>query len=119
MQIGLITVTPAAREHILKMMMKLDGACFFHLSLKKTGCNGYMYMPKLVDHVSDVDEQVCIDEELTMLVPSATVDLLRGTQIDFQLKQWGMSQLTFIHPKAAGVCGCGESFNFSEDDKND
>ena len=43
-------------------------------------------------------------------------DLMQGTLIDFEEKQWGFSQLTFTHPKAAGICGCGESFNFDEDE---
>ena len=98
---------------------KQNKDCFFHLSLKKTGCNGYMYMPKLVDKITDADEQVPVDKELTVLVPSSAVDILRGTQVDFQQKQWGMSQLTFNHPKSAGVCGCGESFNFKEDDNDE
>ncbi len=119
MPVEFIIISAAARQHIVKMMSKNEKSCLFHLSLKKTGCNGYMYMPKLVDSISESDLEVFVDDGFTILVPKSAADILKGTQIDFQQKQWGMSQLTFIHPKADGVCGCGESFNFNEDSNKD
>ena len=112
----ILTVTTAAREHIMKMIAKSETVSHFHLSLKKTGCNGYMYMPKLVAAATEKDAVVTLGEGLSVLIPRDSFELLAGTSIDFQEKQWGMSQLTFVHPKAAGVCGCGESFNFMEEE---
>jgi iron-sulfur cluster assembly protein len=119
MEADVVVISEVARKHVTKMIQQKSNLCFFHLSIKKTGCNGYMYVPKLVESVSDTDVEIAVDSDFTILVPSASLELVKGTVIDYQLKQWGMAQLTFEHPDAEGVCGCGESFNFKEGGKDD
>ena len=111
-----ISITDAARLHIQTMIQRKPETPCFHLSLKKTGCNGYMYMPKLISAPGESDLELPLAGEFQFAVALKSKDLMQGTLIDFEEKQWGFSQLTFTHPKAAGICGCGESFNFDEDE---
>ena len=111
-----INITPAAQTHINKLLQADVESCYFHLKIKKTGCNGYMYVPSLVASKKPGDVLVALNYPFEILVPEKNMDLMHNTQVDFVEKQFGMKQLTFTHPKAAGVCGCGESFNFVEED---
>ena len=77
-----------------------------------------MYVPEIVAVVSKGDEIIC-NMPFDMIIPSSSKELLHGTRIDFVTKQFGMKQLVFVHPNAAGVCGCGESFNFKKSEADE
>jgi iron-sulfur cluster assembly protein len=115
----IIEITRLAMEHIDKLIRADDNACFFSLTIKKTGCNGYMYIPSIVSEKTLDDVVVSLSCPFQVLIPKKMQDLIEGTRIDYVEKQFGMKQLTFTHPKASGVCGCGESFNFSKEGDDD
>ena len=111
-----ITISDSARAHINDMLEKKKQPAYFRLSIKKTGCNGYMYVPDIVYCVAESEELIVINSGFEVVVPKSVFSLLNGTEVDFVLKQFGMKQLVFVHPDSAGVCGCGESFNFKKSD---
>ncbi|PIZ03965.1 MAG: Fe-S cluster assembly scaffold SufA [Gammaproteobacteria bacterium CG_4_10_14_0_8_um_filter_38_16] len=105
----MITLTAAATEHIQKMLEKKGENATFRLSIKQTGCSGYMYIPEIVFEKKESDVVVHADPILIYIDENA-VTMIKGTVIDYVKKSLGQSQLEFNNPNAAGLCGCGESF---------
>jgi iron-sulfur cluster assembly protein len=111
---NIITLTPAAIGHIKKVMSQHQNAVGFRLSLKQTGCSGYMYMPAVIETIKPDDIEIDIDEAFKVYLEPSCVDKIRGTEIDFVTKDLGMQQLQFNNPNATSLCGCGESFNLKD-----
>ena len=113
----ILSISTSAIEHIANLLLEKSSGSIFHLSVKKTGCNGYMYVPGLLDAPTEND--ICIEDiaPFPVYIAAASVELVRGTVIDFEVKSFGMQQLTFDNPNAEGLCGCGESFNIKEEKK--
>lgn len=111
----IISITDAAAEHILKIMEQTTNAMGFRLSLKKTGCSGYAYVPDVIkqEQVNNNDFHFVAQHNLQVYVDSAHEEFLKGTVIDYVadtnvgLKQ---KRLVFINPNEKNRCGCGESF---------
>jgi iron-sulfur cluster assembly protein len=106
----MITLTPPAKQHIQKMLINRGENAAFRLSVKKTGCSGYMYVPEIVTEKIQTD-CVLFDSNPTIYIDTVSLPLLEGTVIDYVQKNLGLSQLVFNNPNAESLCGCGESFN--------
>ena len=106
----MITLTSAAKDHIQKMLEKKGQNAAFRLSVKQTGCSGYMYVPEVVFEKMNSD---VVDDKNGFLIyiDEKSVPLLQGTEIDYVKKGLGVYQLEFHNPNADSLCGCGESFN--------
>lgn len=105
----IITITKAAANHINRILTKHPAGSFFRLSVKETGCSGYMYQPEIVQAPKENDVAV-VCSELKIYVDPDCVPLIQSTVMDFVQKPMGQSQLSFNNPNAEGLCGCGESF---------
>lgn len=110
----IITLTPAAKAHIQKMLENKGKSAAFHLSVKQTGCSGYMYVPEIVSQKKETDAEIH-DDDLLIYIDHDAVPLIKGTQIDYVKKSLGVYQLVFHNPNAEGLCGCGESFQISKE----
>lgn len=108
----MITLTDAAVEHIQKMLTKENDAIGFRLSLKKTGCSGYAYVPELVKQANPADEHFMTQQGLHVYVDKTHEIFLRGVIVDYMADNTGLKQkrLVFINPNEKNRCGCGESF---------
>ena len=58
-------------------------------------------------------DEVIEDKGVRVIVDSKAFMAVIGTQMDFIEDQIG-SEFKFTNPNAAGMCGCGESFNLKE-----
>lgn len=108
-----VTFTPAACEYIKKMMEKENGVGF-RLTIKKTGCSGYSYLPAIVQTVNPADTRLTPAEDVTVFVDPVWQHLLEGTQVDYvEEEKNGLKQkrLIFTNPNEESRCGCGESFH--------
>lgn len=108
----MITVTPAAQAYLQSKIEKEQGMGF-RLSIKKTGCSGYSYVPSVAKEKQPND--VLVDMAgLTILLDAAWKEMLMDVIIDYRedesngLKQ---KRLVFTNQKESGRCGCGESFH--------
>ena len=108
--IELIKVTDKAAHHIKKTMAQHAGAVAFRLSVKQTGCSGYMYMPEVVTAPKAGDLVAYQQHDLLVYLAPEALDMLKGTTIDFASKAFGMEQLVYHNPNTDSLCGCGESF---------
>lgn len=109
---NVITITDAAATHIKNMMDKRGGGAGFRLSIKKTGCSGYSYVPDIIDQVNPNDIHFVAADQLDVYVDSAHEKILAGVTIDYVAENTGLKQkrLVFINPNEKNRCGCGESF---------
>jgi iron-sulfur cluster assembly protein len=109
---SIITLTDAATDHIKKMLEKNTSGVGFRLSIKKTGCSGYAYVPDIVELVKE-DDIHFVQNDLDVYVDPASESFVVGLIIDYVaddaigLKQ---KRLVFINPNEKNRCGCGESF---------
>ena len=112
----IISLTDAAVEHILQMAKQTENAKGFRLSLKKTGCSGYAYVPKIIEEINDNDFHFTAQHDLQVYVDREHENFLKGIIVDYVadtisgnigLKQ---KRLVFINPNEKNRCGCGESF---------
>jgi iron-sulfur cluster assembly accessory protein len=109
-----ITVTEAASEHFRQQLGSSGGA--IRLSIKESGCTGYMYVIDKVDGPEAEDIDVALDNGVHVYVEREALPVVQGTEID--LAQEGVNKtLAFNNPNVADQCGCGESFSIEPTDK--
>jgi iron-sulfur cluster assembly accessory protein len=106
-----ITLTPAATDHIKKMLEQNYKGVGFRLSVKKTGCSGFAYVPDIIEYVNTTDIHF-IQDELHVYVDPACETFIKGLIIDYVADATSLKQkrLVFINPNEKNRCGCGESF---------
>lgn len=108
----IISLTDSAVSHIKKMMDKTQNAKGFRLSLKKTGCSGFAYVPDIIEKVNTDDFHFIAQQALDVYVARDHENFLSGLIIDYCDDNTGLKQkrLVFINPNEKNRCGCGESF---------
>lgn len=107
---GTVKVSPAAVEHFRRQLHNDRNARAIRLSVKESGCTGYMYVVDLVPEINEGDVHLKLDEGVDLLIARDSLAVVSGTQID--LVQEGVNrQLRFLNPNAKDHCGCGESFS--------
>lgn len=108
-----ITFTDAACVYIKKKINEKQ-ALGFRLSVKKTGCSGYSYLPTIVNDANPADVGFDIAPGLKVFVDTIWLELLQGLHIDYvEDDKSGLKQkrLVFTNPNESNRCGCGESFH--------
>lgn len=106
-----ITLTSAAIKHIKAVMKRNHCQVGFRLSMKKYGCNGYGYLPDVVNSVPENDIELSLTDKFRFFVDPEYKTDLDGTCIDYVEQSLGQYQMVFKNPNAEGECGCGESVN--------
>lgn len=108
-----LNVTEAARKYIKNKLAQSSGAGL-RISIKKTGCSGYSYVPAIVDSIHESDTVIEVTDGVTVFLDTTWLHLLDGISIDYvEEEKSGLKQkrLIFNNSKEAGRCGCGESFH--------
>lgn len=110
---SIVTFTDAAVDHIQTMMLKQTNSIGFRLSIKKTGCSGYAYVPQVIEKIQEHDIHFVAQNNLQVYIDPACEKWMTGVVVDYinddavGLKQ---KKLVFINPNEKNRCGCGESF---------
>ena len=105
-----ITLTPSAGEHVRKMLGRNECALGLRLGTKKSGCTGFAYVVDYADEIGPED-QVFESEGVRVVVDSASLPQLDGTEVDFVTNNVLNRGLEFRNPNVLDNCGCGESFS--------
>ena len=104
-----LSVTPEAAEH-LKTQVEARGVNGLRISVKESGCSGYMYVLEEVEDSETGDITVALDNGVSVHVDADSIAVLRGTQLDYARE--GVNRiLKFLNPNVTAACGCGESFS--------
>lgn len=112
----MLTMTQNAINFIKDQMQKTNDGDIFRLSIKRTGCSGWMYVPDIIPEPKENDILVDSIEALKVYIDSDVKDFLYETAVDLEVKELGFKQLVFQNPKATSECGCGESFIIDENE---
>ena len=105
-----VLVTSAAAAHFKRQLDKSDQAKAVRLSVKQSGCTGWMYVVDLVNEAKADDLHLAVEGGVELLVDPAALPVVSGTEIDFVVE--GVNQqLRFNNPRVKDYCGCGESFS--------
>jgi iron-sulfur cluster assembly accessory protein len=107
-----LAVTEAAVRHF-RQTLAGAGAAGIRLSVKESGCTGYMYVLDLAEAAKDTDLELRLAADVRLLVDRGSLPILHGTTIDL-VREGVNSVLRFENPNAQDHCGCGESFNIRE-----
>jgi iron-sulfur cluster assembly protein len=103
-----ITLTPAAVDRVRRFTAEQPGAVGMRFGVKRTGCSGWGYQVDLAAQVGDGDS-VFEQDGVRVVVDAQSLPLVDGTEIDF-VRRGLNHEFVFRNPRAAGECGCGESF---------
>lgn len=105
-----VEVTPAAIEHFKRQVASHKDAKAVRLSIKQSGCTGFMYVVDLVTDTQADDLQLPLTDDLNLLIDPTSLPVVTGTRIDY-VQEGVNRQLKFLNPNAKDYCGCGESFS--------
>lgn len=105
-----ITITPSAREQILKLREKshAEGKAL-RLFVQGGGCSGLTYGMQF-DEASESDQLLEIGDGLKLAVDPASAPVLNGVTVDFLLSLEA-SGFKINNPNAKSTCSCGKSFS--------
>lgn len=108
-----LTLTESAIKHMVAEIAKKEDASAVRISVKPSGCSGYMYEMELVDTPTAGDITLKPSSALTVYLDQDSLPVLQGTVLDY-VKQGLNSLLQFRNPNATSECGCGESFSVTK-----
>ncbi|MAV26132.1 MAG: iron-sulfur cluster assembly accessory protein [Gammaproteobacteria bacterium] len=104
-----ISVSASAAKHFESQLAR-SGHRGVRITLKESGCSGYMYDIAEVDEPASGDITMPLENGVQVYLDALHAAALRGTEVDYTRD--GLNQnLRFNNPNATDACGCGESFN--------
>lgn len=105
-----VVVTAAAAAHFKRQLTNHVDAKAVRLSVKQSGCTGWMYVVDLVPEGKVDDLHLALGEGAELLIDPAALAVVSGTEIDY-VTEGVNRQLKFNNPRVKDYCGCGESFS--------
>ncbi len=103
-----IQLTPSAAKRVAAIAAKQERPAVLRLAVEGGGCAGFSYKFALGELETD-DTQTETDG-VRLVVDPVTLDLVRGSAVDF-VEDMGGSAFKVTNPNAASGCGCGSSFS--------
>jgi iron-sulfur cluster insertion protein len=104
-----IILTPNAARRVSHIAEKLGKAAILRLSVEGGGCSGFQYKFGMADTVES-DDVVATEADAQLMVDPVSLDLVRGSAVDF-VETLGGKAFQVTNPNAASGCGCGSSFS--------
>jgi iron-sulfur cluster assembly accessory protein len=104
-----ILLTPSAARRVAAIADKQGKPAILRLSVEGGGCSGFQYRFGLADQPEDGDT-IAVQDNVTLVVDEMSLDLVRGSAVDF-VESLGGSAFQVTNPNAASGCGCGSSFS--------
>jgi iron-sulfur cluster insertion protein len=109
-QLPPVVVTDSAAKRIATLMSReTNPDVFLRVAVLGGGCSGFQYSFNFDDARTE-DDLVISKDGAVVVIDSTSLDLLRGSQIDFVEDMVG-SAFAIKNPNASSSCGCGNSFS--------
>jgi iron-sulfur cluster assembly accessory protein len=105
-----VSVTPSAVAHFKRQLVASEDATAVRLSVKQSGCTGWMYVVDLVSEGKEQDLHLALADGVELFIDPASLAVVSGTEIDY-VTEGANRQLKFNNPRVKDYCGCGESFS--------
>jgi iron-sulfur cluster insertion protein len=103
-----IQLLPNAARRVAEIAEKLGKLPVLRLSVDGGGCSGFQYRFGLADSI-EADDAIAEAEGARLVVDSVSLDLVRGSAVDF-IESLGGKSFQVTNPNAQSGCGCGSSF---------
>jgi iron-sulfur cluster insertion protein len=104
-----IALSPSAAARVAAIAARQDKPAILRLSVDGGGCAGFQYRFELAEAVA-ADDSVALADGVTLVVDPISLDLVRGSTVDF-VESLGGAAFQVQNPQAASGCGCGTSFS--------
>jgi iron-sulfur cluster assembly accessory protein len=104
-----VTISERAARRIGEILKGEGAGAMLRISVEGGGCSGFQYKFD-VDRAKADDDLVIERENAVVLVDSASVPFLAGSEVDFVDDLIGAS-FRVHNPNATASCGCGTSFS--------
>lgn len=104
-----IDLTPAAAARVAAIAARQGKPAILRLAVDGGGCAGFQYRFELAEKVES-DDMTAQRDGVTLVVDEISLDLVRGSAVDF-VESLGGAAFQVRNPNAASGCGCGTSFS--------
>ena len=104
-----VSISERAARRIGEILKGEGSGAMLRISVEGGGCSGFQYKFD-VDRSKADDDLVIERENAVVLVDSASVPFLAGSEVDFVDDLIGAS-FRVNNPNATASCGCGTSFS--------
>ena len=104
-----IILTDRAAARVARIAERQGKPPILRLAVDGGGCAGFSYRFELADAPEEGDT-AAENEGVTLLVDPVSLDLVRGSAVDF-VEDLGGASFKVTNPTAASGCGCGSSFS--------
>jgi iron-sulfur cluster assembly accessory protein len=104
-----VELTPSAAARVAAIASKQGKPAILRLSVDGGGCAGFQYKFGLADAIES-DDVIAEQDGVRLVVDSVSLDLVRGSAVDF-VENMGGASFRVTNPNAASGCGCGTSFS--------
>ncbi|RVQ67878.1 iron-sulfur cluster insertion protein ErpA [Croceicoccus ponticola] len=104
-----INLSPSAAGRVAAIAAKQGRDAALRLAVEGGGCSGFQYRFDLVSEIEG-DDVVVERDGVKLVVDPVSLDLVRGSTVDF-VESLGGAAFKVENPNAAAGCGCGSSFS--------
>ena len=103
-----VSLSDRAAARIAKILAREPAGAMIRLAVKGGGCSGFQYEFSITQ-AREADDLAVEKAGVAVLVDPVSLDLLRGSEIDFSSELIG-AMFVVKNPNATASCGCGTSF---------
>ena len=104
-----ISLTENAAKRVAWIAERQHKPAILRLAVDGGGCAGFTYKFELAD-AADAEDSVAETDGVKLVVDPVSLDLVRGSAVDF-VEDLGGAAFRVTNPNAASGCGCGSSFS--------
>jgi iron-sulfur cluster insertion protein len=104
-----IILTESAAKRVAWIAERQSRPAILRLAVDGGGCAGFTYKFELAE-AQDDDDAVAETGGVKLVVDPVSLDLVRGSAVDF-VEDLGGASFKVTNPNAASGCGCGSSFS--------
>ncbi len=104
-----IILTDSAAKRVAAIAKRQARPAILRLAVDGGGCAGFTYKFELAE-TAEAEDTVAETGGVKLVVDPTTLDLVRGSAVDF-VEDLGGAAFKVTNPNAASGCGCGSSFS--------
>ena len=104
-----VTLSDSAARRIAVLLSRESADAKLRVAVNGGGCSGFQYVFDF-DTRTGADDIVIEKDGAKVLIDSASLELLKGSEIDYVTEMVG-SSFQVRNPNANASCGCGNSFS--------
>lgn len=104
-----VTLSESAARRIAFLLSREAADAKLRVAVNGGGCSGFQYVFDF--DTKTAEDDILIEKEgARVLIDSASLELLKGSEIDYVTEMVGAS-FQIKNPNASSSCGCGNSFS--------